>query len=221
MTNFPKILIVGYGAWARAQNNPAAAVAQNMGQRTWQDCDVISVVAPVETDRIFDEIKRLILEHKPDVWIGMGVSSSAIVQPETIGINCLDFDVSDASGKVVRHQPIIPNGPAAYPSSLPNARMVEMMRNNGIPAAVSSHAGTHLCNQMLYLTEHLVRDMGLETISGFIHIPQTPENIVERGVNRASMTLEMSCAAAALAIEVSVQAVRERHDATPNTEVQP
>ncbi len=214
MTKIPKILVAGYGTWAKARNNPAQSVAQTLGARTWQDREVVGVVVPVETDKIADTIAHLLTQHKPDIWIGLGVSSAAIVQPEVFGINCRDFDVEDASGKNIHQQPIISGGPAAYQSSLPNTRMVEMMRAQGIPSAVSFHAGTHLCNQMLYTTEHMIQELGLNTISGFVHIPQTPRNIVESNANRASMGLEMSCEAVSLTIEASIHALGQHQRTT-------
>ena len=70
-----------------------------------------------------------------------------------------------------------PVGPDAYNATLPNEEIVDAINKAGIPAALSFHAGTHLCNQMLYTTAHLIRQSGMSTLNGFVHVPQTPANI--------------------------------------------
>jgi pyroglutamyl-peptidase len=45
------------------------------------------------------------------------------------------------------------------------------LRKAGIPAAVSHHAGTYLCNAALYLTHHYAAQHGYKTRAAFIHLP--------------------------------------------------
>ena len=46
-------------------------------------------------------------------------------------------------------QPLVPEGPPAYRSSLPLASWAAQIRQLGIPCQVSYHAGTYLCNALL------------------------------------------------------------------------
>ena len=209
----PKILIAGYGRWAKAKVNPAQEIALELGTRTWDCCDVIGVGLPVDTSTIFAEIDELLTKYSPAAWIGVGVSSAAVVHAELVGINWRNFDVPDAAGCTIKHSAIVEDGPAAYFATLPNFDVVDAIRAAGIPSEVSSHAGTHLCNQMLYTTAHQINARGLSTLTGFIHVPRTPANVFELGdakMCRPSMPLAQSCEAVARCVEATAQALVAR-----------
>lgn len=106
----PKILVAGYGAWAKAENNPAAQVVGELAKRTWTGCDVIGHVMPVNSDELAGHIDALLDTHRPDAWVGMGVSEAAIIQAEMVGINWRHFDVPDSSGARIHQSPIVPGG---------------------------------------------------------------------------------------------------------------
>lgn len=209
----PRILVAGYGAWAKAENNPAAQVVGELGKRDWNGCEVIGHVMPVHSDDLSTSIETLFDKHRPDAWVGIGVSEAAILQTEMVGVNWRHFDVPDISGAQVRLSPIISGGPVGYNATLPNADMVAAMNAAGIPASVSFSAGTHLCNQMLYTTAHVIEKRGLQTLTGFIHVPQTPSNIAQmqgRKRQSASMSLAMTTDAIAICIETLTAALTAR-----------
>jgi pyroglutamyl-peptidase len=209
----PRILVAGYGAWAKAENNPAAQVVGELGKRDWAGCEVIGHVMHVHSDDLSKSIETLLDTHQPDAWVGIGVSGAAIIQTEMVGVNWLHFDVPDVSGAHLNLAPIISGGPVGYNATLSNAEMVEAMIAAGIPAAVSFSAGTHLCNQMLYTTAHVIEKRGLETLTGFIHVPQTPANIAQmqdRKRQSASMSLAMTTDAIAICIETLTAALTAR-----------
>ena len=72
-------------------------------------------------------------------------------------------------------QPFIPNGPLAYRSTMPVGKWSELLRANAIPAEVSYHAGTCLCNALFYLTHHSLQIHGQPATVGFIHLPLTTQ----------------------------------------------
>jgi len=75
-------------------------------------------------------------------------------------------------------QPLVAEGPAAYRSSLPLADWAGRIRQLGIPCQVSYHAGTFLCNALLYLTHHIAREQRLKTQAAFIHLPLAPQQVL-------------------------------------------
>lgn len=209
----PKLLVAGYGSWAKAHENPAEAVALAMGARHWETCEVIGLGIPVDSTAISGEIDRLLDLHAPDAWIGIGVSSAAIIQAEMVGVNWRDFDVPDVNGQTIKATPIAAQGPAAYNATLPNAEIVEAIKQAGIPAALSFYAGTHLCNQMLYTSAQLIEQRGEATLNGFIHVPRTPENVLELAgakSSKPSMSLSMSSTALVQCIEATADYI-SRH----------
>ncbi len=68
-------------------------------------------------------------------------------------------------------QPLVADGPVAYQSTLPLDEWSTKLNAAGIPATVSYHAGTFLCNATLYLSCYLAERMSLPTQSAFIHLP--------------------------------------------------
>ncbi len=211
MAHQPKILVAGYGAWAKAENNPAAQVVKELGTRNWTGCELVLHVMPVLSADLTDNISNLLEQHKPDAWVGLGVSDAGIIQTEMLGINWRHFEVPDVTGAQLDQSPVFPGGPAAYNATLPNAKMVKAVNKAGIPASVSFHAGTHLCNQMLYTAQHLIQQRGLSTLSGFIHVPQTPGNIAmteRRKPQTSSMSLPMIADAIATCIDTLADELR-------------
>ncbi|MDZ4817432.1 MAG: pyroglutamyl-peptidase I, partial [Planctomycetota bacterium] len=86
-------------------------------------------------------------------------------------------------------------GPLAYRSSLPLAAWAERLRQQGIPAEVSLHAGSYLCNAALYLTHALSEQMGLQTQACFMHLPLDPTQVCEEPRAMPCLSAEMSAAA--------------------------
>lgn len=75
-------------------------------------------------------------------------------------------------------QTLVPNGPAAYRSGLPLATWATKIRAAGIPVQVSYHAGTYLCNAILYLAQHIAAEQKLKTQSAFVHLPLSPAQVL-------------------------------------------
>ena len=205
MTNKPTILVTGYGAWVVAENNPAAQVASRLAQEEFDCCNLVTAELDVDTNALQYNVNCLLDEHQPDGWIGLGVSRSAVIKPEMVGINWRHFGVPDATGARLQATPIVRNGPAAYNATLPCAEMVEKLRANHIPAMLSFSAGTHLCNQLIYVLGNTAKIRGIPLRSGFVHIPQSPENISEKcsaDENSASMDLAISTRGVRICVQV-------------------
>ncbi|MEX0712489.1 MAG: pyroglutamyl-peptidase I [Pirellulales bacterium] len=100
------------------------------------------------------------------VHLGQAPGSSAI-RLEAIGLNIGPPSPSHA-GQLL---PLVDAAPLAYRSDLPLSQWVERLAEFGIPAQVSYHAGTYLCNAALYWTLHRAQQMGLRTRAVFVHLP--------------------------------------------------
>lgn len=98
-------------------------------------------------------------------------------------------------------QPLVPDGPVAYKSDLPLATWAAKLRAVGIPAQVSYHAGTFLCNATLYLTHHLCRERGWKTQATFIHLPLATEQAVRERQDIASIPVAVAAQALRLILD--------------------
>jgi pyroglutamyl-peptidase len=93
------------------------------------------------------------------------------------------------------YQPLVPDGPAAYQTALPLAEWSSQVRALGIPCQVSYHAGTYLCNALLYLTQHLAATRRLKTQAAFIHLPLAPEQVLHERQDWPSLPSSQAAAA--------------------------
>ena len=92
---------------------------------------------------------------------------SATIRLEEIGLNL----GGGSSEPPERLQPLVAGGPVAYRSELPLAEWAAKLRSAGIPAQVSQHAGTYLCNALLYWSHYYSQQFALRTRSAFVHLP--------------------------------------------------
>jgi pyroglutamyl-peptidase len=93
---------------------------------------------------------------------------------ESIGVNI----GGHSSNPPDEFQPLVVGGPPAYQSVLPLAHWSSQIRALGIPCQVSYHAGTYLCNALLYLTHHIANERRLRTRCTFIHLPLAPLQVL-------------------------------------------
>lgn len=127
---------------------------------------------------VFGEAARIVIEEAkvwaPDVVLCIGLAAGRnAVTPERIGINIRDARIPDNAGNWGTGERIVPDGPAAYFSTVPVEKMAQAIRDAQIPATVSNTAGTFVCNDVLYSLLHHFGNTA--TRIGFIHVPPLPE----------------------------------------------
>ena len=128
-----------------------------------------------------DELIETIQKEQPVAVLLMGQAGGAKnMRIERVAINLDDASIADNLNVSPVDQPIIDNGPSAYFSTLPIKKIVENLRDDGIPAVVSNSAGTYVCNHLMY---HLLYYLDQEKINipgGFIHVPYIFDQIKDK-----------------------------------------
>lgn len=158
----------------------------------WYDgaVELVTRRYPVDFHRMSEKL-RTDLQEDYDFALHCGQAPGASqLRLEAIGLNLL------AEGGE-----ILAGAPPAYRSPLPLNTTADRIREAGIPAAVSHHAGTYLCNAALFLSQHYIRSFGMRTASAFIHIPLTPGQVARDGSDSPSMSTPMVSAALSIMIE--------------------
>ena len=135
---------------------------------------------------------------RPEAMVCLGQAGGRdAVTPERVALNLMDAAISDNDGFQPVDEPIFPDGPAAYFSTLPVKAMVEAMQRLAVPARLSDTAGTYVCNCLMYAMLHRMR----EPPCGFIHVPylteqgkgetvpSLPKETVLRGITACLQTL--------------------------------
>ncbi|MCF4981321.1 pyroglutamyl-peptidase I [Pseudomonas gessardii] len=141
-------------------------------------------------------LDQLLAEHQPQLVIATGLGPGrSDISIERVAINLIDARIPDNLGVQPIDTAVIPEGPAAYFSTLPVKAMVKSVREAGVAASVSQTAGTFVCNQVFYHLQHALAGSGVR--SGFIHVPFLPG---QGGAHQPSMALATTVAGLRVAL---------------------
>jgi len=174
------ILLTGFERFSDLDCNPSELIVQCIAERAHErgETDLVTEVLPMEYGRAENRIRMLIREFKPQAIVGLGVAAGAQgIRLERVALNLDDSDEPDNSGEIARGRLIQAKGLTAYWSTLPLPRMLDALRKLGIPAFISNHAGTFVCNHIFYVARHQVARLHIRARCGFIHVPLRLEDV--------------------------------------------
>ncbi len=161
-----KILLTAFEPYDRWPENSSWMTLVDLTSWLETSSTVITRRYPVDLKAASDRLRKDLLDRY-DYAIHLGQNPGApVVKLESTGLN-LRTD----------GQPLIAGAPAAYQTSLPLKQLDDGLIDEGIPCEVSHHAGTYLCNAVLYLSQHFCNQLSLQTRSMFIHLPLTPVQV--------------------------------------------
>jgi pyroglutamyl-peptidase len=193
----PGILITAFKPYDRWQTNASWLALVELTRRYPSPADVTTRLYAVD----YEQLKESLAEDLTagfDYVLHLGQAPGAnCVQLERIGLNV----AGPPSREGIEPPPLVEGGPVAYQSALPLADWAALLRREGIPAAVSHHAGTYLCNAALYLTHHYAAQHGYRTRAAFIHLPLDTSQAASEP--HGAPSLPASVAAAAVSLIVS------------------
>lgn len=202
----PVILVTGFGPFGPHASNPSEGLAKAVDGRQVAACLVRGAVLPVHHRAAGLEVARLIDELDPAAVLHLGLAAGRPrVALERIAVNVMDYDVPDAAGFRAAGAPCVVDGPAAYLATLPLDALLAALTAEGIPAYVSSTAGTYLCNQTMYTTLHRLARSGRAIPAGFVHVPLTPAMVAAAGLDQPSMDAPVMLRAVEVALGVLVR----------------
>ena len=216
-----RALITGFEPYGGRGMNPAAEVARAVDGAAIGGVALTGRVLPVSLQRLRPEIEALLDEHRPDLVVGLGLSpGEPVVRLERLGANIADFPIADDDDLRVEDQPVAADGPPALMATLPLRAIQRALLAAGIPARLSSTAGTYLCNAALYGFLAALDARGSAARCGFVHLPYLPEQVAELlatrreerhdGAGLASMDLATMVRAIETAVEVCGQSAPSR-----------
>jgi pyroglutamyl-peptidase len=173
-------LVTGFAGYGGRGRNPADEVARALDGRSIGGLTVAGRVLPVSYVRLRASLHELLEELRPRLAIGLGLwPGESVVRLERIGINVADFEIPDNEGTVLTDRPISANDAPARLATLPLRDIETALLQAGIPARISSTAGTFLCNATLYTLLGHAEALALRALTGFIHLPYLPDQVAE------------------------------------------
>ncbi len=194
------ILLTGYEPFAEIKMNPSIEACKRLKGRTFNGYEVVVEEIPMRYPEVRGIIEGHLAEYRPAAAISTGIHSRASrIHVERVAINVGSSEGRPNFGYTRLDQPLNPEGPAAYFTTLPYRELLIALKEAKIPAALSNSAGTVGCNQIFYhLMDYLAR-MGIEIPAGFIHIPRLPEQALDGAL--PSMSLDFSVRAIEVVVE--------------------
>ena len=198
------ILLTGFEPFGTFPINPSGEVVKALDGRAFGAEIVRSVVLPVHHREAAAAVARLVDDTPPRAIVHVGLAGArARIALERVAVNVMDFEIADNAGYRATGEPCVPGGPVAYFSTLPLGAMLEALTADGVPAYLSSTAGTYLCNQTMYTTRHLLDRRALAIPAGFIHLPQSAAMVAASGLDQPSMDLPLMIRAIETALRVT------------------
>jgi len=202
------ILVTGFEPFGGETINPSWEVVKQLEGMIIDDCRVVTRQLPCVFGESLTVLNAAIDELNPAVVIAVGQAGGRVdITVERVGINVDDARIPDNRGQQPIDVAIVPDGPAAWFSSLPIKAMVAAMREKGIPASVSQTAGTFVCNHVMYGLLHKIGE-NAEMKGGFIHIPYLPE---QAAAHAGAPSMAAQTVKDALEIAITV-ALRQDYD---------
>ncbi len=191
-----RVLLTAFGPYAQWEANASWLALIEFSSEMPAAPEVTTRLYPVDfasfRTRLAEDMQE---DYDYAIHLGQAPGSPRIML-EKIGINIAgEKDVAPGD-----YRPLMPDGPVAYRSTLPLSNWAEILQRGGIPAQVSYHAGTYLCNAALYLSCHNAASMGLRTQSVFIHVPldDTQAHSFQSGDGTPTPTMPAAMTASAL-----------------------
>lgn len=205
-----KILITGFEPFGESGINPSQMLVGSLSERDFKNAVLIKAILPVDQAKAPEKMKGMIAQHQPDALLAFGLAMGRPkISLERFALNLKNFRIPDNQGVTVTDQPIHPDGPAAYFSTLPLRSMLNALVTAGIPAELSLSAGAYLCNLIFYAMMHALASQGLNGPAGFVHLPALPEQAAESKKSIPSLSFDCLVEAAKILINEVIKYKKE------------
>ncbi len=168
-----KLLITGFEPFGGQTVNPSWEAVRRLPE-VISEFRLVKMEVPVLFGGAVRAVLKRAEEVRPDVILCVGQAGGrSKVTPEVAALNLRDARIADNAGFMPQGEPIEANGPAAYFATIPVRRIVDAVKEKGIPCELSYSAGVYVCNDLLYGLLYHYEGTGVQV--GFIHVPYLPE----------------------------------------------
>jgi len=204
-------LVTGFEPYGGRGINPAAEVVKQIDGLDIEGHRIVGRVLPVSFGRLRERVRDLMSETDPALVLSLGLfPGEPAVRLERVALNLADFEIPDNEGVVLRDDPVEAGAPLAIHSALPLRAIERALLEAGIPARLSTSAGTFLCNATMYA--FLATEQARAGVpSGFVHLPYLPEQVaslLEDMREGRSLETHQRADLASMSLGTMVEAVR-------------
>ena len=194
------ILLTGFEPFGGNDVNPSILACRKLEGDLHEGYRVVVEEIPLRYREIAKTIEGHIERYRPAAVICTGQGGGGGLSVERVAINIASARAPYNCGEKPVDEALNADGPVAYWTRLPYRRILEAMKEAGVPSRLSNSAGTYGCNQIFYhLMDYIARE-GVDIPAGFIHVPILPEQVKERLT--ASMSLDLIAKGLSVAVGV-------------------
>jgi len=204
-------LVTGFEPYGGRRHNPSAALAEALNGAEIGGCRIAGRTLPVTLDGLDSRVDALLDEFRPALVVALGLwPGETMIRLERFALNLADFEIADNAGARLEDAVIAPGGATALVASLPLRAIEQALLADGIPARLSSTAGSYLCNATLYSLLAGLARRGWRVPCGFIHLPYLPEQVAEmlRAARAGQLEIHHRADLASMDIAVMERALR-------------
>lgn len=200
-----KVLVTGFDPFGGDKVNPAYEAVKKMPAEI-AGAEIIKLEVPTVFGKSSQVVREAIKEHQPEMVICVGQAGGrSAVSFERVAINLAEARIPDNEGNQPFDTALEEDGPAAYFTTLPIKAMTKNVQDHGLPAYISYTAGTFVCNDIMYRLLHVLHTEFPTIRGGFIHVPFSPDQVIERPVGTASMSLADIADSLTYAVEAAIE----------------
>jgi pyroglutamyl-peptidase len=171
-TNRIRVIIAGFGPFPGAPSNPSGSLATALARRrrpTLADIEVTSHVFATAYAAVDRDLAKLLAQN-PDVVLIFGLAGRRRhICIETRARNAHSILFPDVNGYRPARAAIERGQPRSRTGNAPFHQLLNVVRQNKLPARLSRDAGTYLCNYAYWRALQHVR--GRHPLVQFVHIP--------------------------------------------------
>ena len=200
-----KVLITGFDPFGGENVNPAYEAVKLLPDVV-AGAKVMKLEIPTVYNKAYEAVEVGIEKYNPDVVICVGQAGGrSSIQIEKVAINLAEARIKDNEGNQPMDLPIRPDGKNAYFTNLPCKAVVNEIRKAGIPAHISYTAGTFVCNDVMYSLLYMIDKKYNHIRGGFIHVPYVLNQVIDKPMGTAAMSVETIAKGLELAIKAIVE----------------
>jgi pyroglutamyl-peptidase len=136
-----RILVQGFGPFGRFTTNPSELLVRALGGRTAQRAGLHTAVLETTAARVAEAVPALMAEHRPDVWLGVGLAAGRpSLSVEAVAVNLGYWDCEDPEDVSRPRHPVSDQGPAAYLTTLPAEAILDVCRASPLAGTTTRSA---------------------------------------------------------------------------------
>ena len=197
-----KVLLTAFEPFGGEAINPAQE-AVRLVKDNIDGADIVKIDVPVVFNKAGEVVYAAMKKENPDVVLCIGQAGGRFgVTPERVAVNMQDARIADNDGGQPKDVACFEDGPNAYFTNLPVKKMVEAIKEAGVPASVSYTAGTYVCNDLMYAVLYHI-DKEFEGVKGgFMHVPFLHDQVMAK-----ANTPSLSVNDVVKAIEAAISAI--------------